>query len=97
MSECRVDLVERLLSLARLRVSREEFMVLCRDVDRISSYLRQVGEAVRGVNLPPLYHVWEEEGTLKEESVERRVDIEDFAPEVLEGRWVRVPWRGGRG
>jgi len=97
MDECRSGLVERLLSLARLRVSGEELDILCRDIERISSYLRQVGEAVRGIDVPPLYHVWEEEGFLKEEEVDRRIDVRDFAPDVLEGRWVRVPWRGGRG
>ncbi len=96
MQKCRADLLERLLSLARLRVPPEEYDILCRDIDRISSYLRRVGKLVEGLEVAPLYHVWEEEGALKDRGLDRRVNIEDLAPDMVEGRWIRVPWRGSR-
>ncbi len=86
--------MERLLELARLRFSSEELKIVCRDVERIAKYLSGVSEIIGDTTVEPLFHVWEEESRLLENSQDRSIDIEDLPVEVENG-YVKVPWRGG--
>ena len=95
---CDLSLVRRLAALAKLSLEGEDLDRVCRDIARIAEYLSEVGRAVRGRDVEPLYHVWEESSVLREGKVVESVNVRDFAPDTLdpEGR-VRAPWRGSRG
>ena len=95
---CNEDLVARLSELAKIDVSEWEIEDICRDLERIASYLGEVGKAVAGLkNVKPLYHVWEESSIVREGGSQERVNVADFAPEAVEGDYVKAPWRGRRG
>ena len=93
--EDRCKSVRRAAELARIAFTPEEMERLCKEASRIAEYLASVGEAVRGLEVEPLYHVWEEEGGLRDRIEDRRVALESFLPpERLDGEGrVRVPWR----
>ncbi|MCE4610640.1 MAG: aspartyl/glutamyl-tRNA amidotransferase subunit C [Desulfurococcales archaeon] len=87
--------VRRAVELARIAFTSEELERLCKEASRIAEYLASVGEAVKGLDVEPLYHVWEEEGGLRDRIEDRRVPLESFLPpERLDGEGrVKVPWR----
>ncbi len=89
------EAVRRAAELARIAFTEDEMARLCREASRIAEYLASVGEAVRGLDVKPLYHVWEEEGGLRDFIADRRVDVASFLPADRideEGR-VKIPWR----
>jgi len=90
---CRV--VDRLAALARIALSESERERMCREVRVVAEYLRGVGEALRGVEAEPLYHVWEEESWLRPGGEPERVDLASLVGRERldsEGR-LKVPWR----
>lgn len=89
------ETLDRLASLAKLGLRQDEREKLCNELPIIADYLRGVSEALRGVDVEPLYHVWEEESGLREGGVQRKVDIlELLGRERVDGEGrVRVPWR----
>ncbi len=96
MEENWCSVVDRLSSLSRVALSGDERERMCMEVRVIAEYLRSVGEALRGVEVEPLYHVWEEESWLRPGGEPERVDLawvvgSDRVDE--EGR-LKVPWRG---
>ncbi|MCE4602457.1 MAG: aspartyl/glutamyl-tRNA amidotransferase subunit C [Desulfurococcales archaeon] len=93
--ECSQDLLERLASLAKLKLDREEAEEICRSIPRIAEYLRKVSKIPGIVEAEPLYHVWEEESRLLDDSPNRRVDLASLPVDVDDG-YVKAPWRGGR-
>lgn len=93
--ECDKELLDRLASLAKLKLESQEAEEICMSIPRIAGYLRGVSEVPGMGEAEPLYHVWEEESRLLEGSPDRRVNIENLPAEV-EGGYVKVPWRGGR-
>lgn len=89
------DTVDRLSSLARVALGPGERERMCLEIRVIAEYLRSVGEALRGVDVEPLYHVWEEESWLRPGGEPERVDLAlVVGGERLdeEGR-LKVPWR----
>jgi Asp-tRNA(Asn)/Glu-tRNA(Gln) amidotransferase C subunit len=89
------EAVRRAAELARILFTEEEMARLCREASRIAEYLASVGEAVRGREVEPLYHVWEEEGQVRDFIGDRRVSVAEFLPADRvdgEGR-VKIPWR----
>ncbi len=91
----RCEAVRRAAELAKIEFSSEEMERLCRDATKIAGYLASVGEAVRGLDVEPLYHVWEAEGQIRDYISDRRVRPESFLPPERidsEGR-IKVPWR----
>lgn len=94
--ECRYrDVLERLASLARIRLSEEEFNIICWDLERTAEFLRSVSEIARELNVEPLYYVWDQWGPLRDQGEPRTIDIEELPVRVKDG-YVKVPWRGGR-
>lgn len=93
--DCDRETLDRLLALARLKVSSGEYERICRDIDTIAGYLRQVGGLdLEGVK--PLYHVWEEGLRLRSHGEDRRIDVRELTGVDVEDGYVRVPWRGPR-
>lgn len=88
-------ILDRLASLAKLGLREEERNKLCDELPVIADYLREVSEALKGVDAEPLYHVWEGESGLREGGARRGVDVLELLGRGRvddEGR-VRVPWR----
>ncbi len=95
MNEDWCSTVDKLSALARLELGGDERERMCREVKVIAEYLRGVGEALKGVEAEPLYHVWEEESWLRPGGEREPVDLawvvgSDRVDE--EGR-LKVPWR----
>jgi len=96
LSECRhLDLIDKLADLAKITLSDEEKLNLCRDIVRIAEYLRAVGEAARDLNVDPLYYVWDKWGFLRDYNRDRFIIISNLPTKVKDG-YVIVPWRGGK-
>ncbi|MEB3860721.1 MAG: hypothetical protein GSR84_00695 [Desulfurococcales archaeon] len=93
--ECDKDLLDRLASLAKLKLEPGEAEEICRSIPRIAEYLRGVSRIPGVSSAEPLYHVWEEESRLLEDAPDRRVDVSSL-PVDVEGGYVKAPWRGGR-
>lgn len=94
-NECDKETLDRLLALAKLKISNEEYDRICRDLNTVAGYLRQVGDLeLEGAK--PLYHVWEEGLRLRGYDEDRRVDVTELAGVEVEDGYVRVPWRGPR-
>ena len=94
---CGRDLVLRLSELAKIEISESEVEDICRDLERIASYLGELRKAALKLkNIDPLYHVWEESSIVRDKGAHEKISVADFAPEALEGSYVRAPWRGRR-
>lgn len=89
------ELLEKLSSLAKIKLSEEEREAICRDLERTAEFLRAVGEAARGLETDPLYYPWDEWGPMREYIRERSVDVKELPASLKEG-FIRVPWRAGR-
>lgn len=96
--ECDVELVKKLAEIAMLEIPDEEVGQVCRDIERIASLLKTVGEVARDAGVEPLYHVWEEIGHTREPQggEDRSIDIEKLPVALDERGYVKIPWRGGR-
>ncbi|MEM0340362.1 MAG: aspartyl/glutamyl-tRNA amidotransferase subunit C [Acidilobaceae archaeon] len=94
---CDEALVRKLAEIAKLELNDNEIKQICRDVEKIASYLKGVSEAA-SLALEPLYHVWEEIGHLREpaEDPEKAVDVRRLSSIVDERGYIKSPWRGGR-
>jgi len=89
------EAVRRAVELVRIEFSEGDMERLCREASKIASYLASVGDAVKGVDVEPLYHVWEAEGPLRDTIMDRRVHPRSFLEEDRvdsEGR-IKIPWR----
>jgi Asp-tRNA(Asn)/Glu-tRNA(Gln) amidotransferase C subunit len=96
MVECRYySVMEKLASLAKIKLSEEEVESLCRDLERTAEFLRTVSEISRELEVNPLYYVWDQWGPLREPGEPRTIDIAGLHVSLKEG-YVRVPWRGGK-
>jgi Asp-tRNAAsn/Glu-tRNAGln amidotransferase C subunit len=94
--ECRYrSVVEKLASLAKIKLSGEEAETLCRDLERTAEFLRSVSEISKELDVNPLYYVWDEWGPLRGPGEPEAIDIADLNVHLKEG-YVKVPWRGGR-
>ena len=96
MTECRYSSVlEKLASLAKIKLSSEEVETLCRDLERTAEFLRSVSEISKELDVNPLYYVWDEWGPLRVPGEPGAINIADLNVHLKEG-YVRAPWRGGR-
>ncbi len=96
MMECRHhELIRRLASLAKIRISDEELESICKDLERTAEFLRTVSDISKNLDVNPLYYVWDNWGPLREPGEQRKVDISDLPVHLKDG-YVKVPWRGGR-
>lgn len=89
------ELLEKLSSLAKIKLSEEEKEAICRDLERTAEFLRTVGEAARGLEVEPLYYPWDEWGPMREYVRERHIDVRELPVSLKEG-FIRVPWRAGK-
>lgn len=87
--ECSDDLVEKILGLAKLRMSREE---ACKAIESIEILL----SGLRGLpREDPLYYVWEEPGSPPPEPVRHpRIEVSRLGAVLDEEGRVVLPWRG---
>lgn len=90
--ECRGELVERMLGLARLRMSREE---ACKALGSIEALLADLRGLPRE---DPLYYVWEEPGGTPPEPIRHPpTDLSRLGVELDEEGRAVYPWKGPRG
>jgi len=96
MTRCNYyELLRKLASLAKIRLSDEEAESLCRDLERTAEFLRSVSDISKSLNVEPLYYVWDEWGPLRNPGEPRTINIADLPVRTKDG-YVKVPWRGGR-
>ena len=89
-----LELLSRLLRLARLDVERDEFLQLCVRVKKARSLISQV-KAYNSVNVRPLYYVWDQLLDPPEFIAKDAADVSSLTRGRTKEGFVVVPWRGG--
>lgn len=89
------EILEKLSSLAKIKLTEEEKEAICRDLEKTAEFLRAVGEAARSLEVEPLYYPWDEWGPVRDYIRGRPVDVRELSASLKEG-FIRAPWRAGR-
>ena len=84
--------VQHIAKLARLRFSEEEEELLAKDMSTILSYMDKLNQ-VDTSDVPPMTHVLDLAGVVRDDEVEQRIDHDDAlsgAPDA-DSDYFRVP------